>query len=57
MAIPINPVPILSGALADDFVKQADEQESNPTRPLSEKQEELIRKVIKQMNEFKFPWE
>lgn len=57
MAIPIKAVPILSGEIADDFVRKAEEHEKNPAPRLSPEQEERIAKVMKQMREFKFPWE
>ena len=57
MAIPIKAVPILSGEIADDFVRMAEEREKNPAPALSREQEERIAKVMKQMREFKFPWE
>ncbi|MDE6079015.1 MAG: hypothetical protein K2G35_03020 [Duncaniella sp.] len=57
MAIPIKAVPILSGEIADNFVKKAEEREKHPTPKLSPEQEERIAKVMKQMRDFKFPWE
>ncbi len=57
MAIPIKAVPILSGEIADDFVRKAEEREKNPAPGLSQEQEERIAKVMRQMREFKFPWE
>ena len=57
MAIPIKAVPILSGEIADDFVRKAEEREKNPAPGLSQEQEERIAKVMRQLREFKFPWE
>lgn len=57
MAIPIKTVPILSGKIADDFIRKAEERERNPTPGLSPEQEERIARVMKQMHEFRFPWE
>ncbi|MDE6651881.1 MAG: hypothetical protein K2K08_05685 [Paramuribaculum sp.] len=57
MAIPIKAVPILSGKIADDFVRRAEEREKSPAPGLSQEREERIAKVMKQMREFKFPWE
>ena len=57
MAIPIKAVPILSGKIAEDFVHEAEEREKNPTPGLSVEQEERVAKVMRQMREFKFPWE
>ena len=50
-------MPILSGEIADDFVRKAEEREKNPTPGLSQEQEERIARVMRQMREFKFPWE
>ncbi|MBD5313593.1 MAG: hypothetical protein HDS06_05160 [Bacteroides sp.] len=57
MAIPIKAVPILSGDIADDFVQQAEKREKHPAPKLSDEREERIAKVMRQMREFKFPWE
>lgn len=57
MTIPIKAVPILSGEIADDFVRKAEEREKNPTPGLTQEQEERIARVMRQMREFKFPWE
>lgn len=57
MAIPIKAVPILSGEIADDFVRKAEEREKHPAPGLSPEREARIAKVMKQMREFKFPWE
>lgn len=57
MTIPIKAVPILSGEIADDFVRKAEEREKNPTPELTQEQEERIARVMRQMREFKFPWE
>lgn len=57
MAIPIKSIPILTGEISDDFIRRAEEREKNPAPALSQEQEERIAKVMKQMREFKFPWE
>lgn len=57
MAIPIKAVPILSGEIADEFVRNAQEREKHPSARLSIEQEERISRVMRQMREFKFPWE
>lgn len=57
MAIPIKAVPILSGPIADEFVLRAEEREQHPAPALSEEQERRVAKVMRQMREFKFPWE
>lgn len=57
MAIPIKAVPILSGEIAADFIKKAEEREKHPSSTLSAEQEERIARVMRQMREFKCPWE
>lgn len=57
MAIPIKAVPILSGEIAEDFVRKAEEREQNPAPGLSSEREERISRVMSQMREFKFPWQ
>lgn len=57
MATPIKAVPILSGKIADDFVRKAEQREKHPASQLSAEQEARIAKVMRQMQEFKFPWE
>ena len=57
MAIPIKAVPILSREIADDFVRKAEEREKNPAPALSQEREERVAKVMRQMRDFKFPWE
>ena len=57
MAIPIKAVPILSGEIAADFVSGAEAHEKSPAPALSMEREERVARVMKQMREFKFPWE
>lgn len=57
MAIPIKAVPVLSGEIAEDFVRKAEEREKHPAPGLSAEQEERVVKVMRQMREFRFPWE
>ncbi len=57
MAIPIKAVPILSGKIAEDFIRKAEEREKHPAPRLSPDREERVAKVMRQMREFKFPWE
>lgn len=57
MAIPIKSVPILTGEIAEDFERKAQEREQHPAPGLSQEQEERIAMIMKQMREFKFPWE
>lgn len=57
MAIPIKAVPILSGEIAEDFVREAEKREKHPAPALTAEREERIARVMRQMREFKFPWE
>lgn len=56
MAIPIKAVPILTGSLADDFVRQAEENERKPRRVLSAEQEERIAEIMRRSREFVPSW-
>jgi len=56
MAISIKAVPILTGALADDFVRQAEENERKPRRVLSAEQEEKIAEIMRRSREFVPSW-
>lgn len=56
MATPIKAVPILSGEIADDFVRQADKRASSPSPALSPEQENRVSNIMRQLREFKFPW-
>ena len=53
MATPIKAVPILTGALADDFVRQAEE---NERKPLSEEDEKRIAEIMRRSREFVPSW-
>lgn len=57
MATPIKQVPIFSGELAEAFVREAEENEKLPRCRLSPEREERVRKVMKQLHEFRFPWD
>ena len=56
MATPIKAVPILTGTLADDFVRQAEENERKPRRVLSEEDEKKIPDIIRRSREFVPSW-
>lgn len=56
MATPIKAVPILTGTLADDFVRQAEENERKPHRVLSEEDEKRISDIIRRSREFVPSW-
>lgn len=57
MATPIKQVPILTGEMADAFVREAEENEKLPRFRLSPEREARIRKVMQQLQDFKFPWD
>lgn len=57
MATPIKQVPILTGELAEAFVREAEENEKQPRFTLSAEREERIRQVMRQLHEFRFPWD
>mgnify|MGYP001302588178 FL=1 len=56
MATPIKAVPILSGTLANDFVRQAEENERKPRRVLSEEDEKRIAEIMRRSREFVPSW-
>lgn len=56
MATPIKAVPILSGTLADDFVRQAEENERKPRRNLSKEKEQKIADIMRRSREFVPSW-
>lgn len=56
MATPIKAVPSLSGTLADDFVRQAEENECKPRRILSEEREKKIADIMRRSHEFVPSW-
>ncbi|MCM1517718.1 MAG: hypothetical protein NC117_03675 [Pseudoflavonifractor sp.] len=57
MATPIKQVPILTGKLAEAFVREAEENEKLPRFRLPHEREERVRKVMRQLQEFRFPWD
>lgn len=56
MATPIKAVPILTGSLADNFVRQAEKNERKPHRTLSEEQEKKISEIMRRSREFVPSW-
>lgn len=52
MATPIKAVPILTGSIADDFVRNAEENERKPRRVLSEEREKKIAEILRRSREF-----
>lgn len=57
MATPIKQVPILTGELAAAFVREADENEKMPRHHISSEDEAWVKRIAKQLHEFKFPWD
>ena len=57
MAIPIKQVPILTGKIADEFVRQAEEREREPHRIITEQQRQMVKEMMRSLHEFKFPWD
>ena len=56
MAIPIKQVPILTGEIAEDFVRQAEENEKLPRFRLSQEREERVKRMLRQIDEFIPSW-
>ena len=56
MATPIKSVPILSGDIAMDFVREADERLDAPRNYLTPEQEENVREIVSQLNNYKPSW-
>lgn len=57
MAIPIKAVPILSGEVADEFVRRAEENERKPRKRLSAEREKKIAEIMRRSREYVFPWD
>lgn len=56
MTAPIKALPILTGTLADDFVRRAEENERKPRRILSEEREKKIAEIMRRSREFVPSW-
>lgn len=56
MAIPIKQVPILSGPIAEEFIREAEENEKLPRHRLSSEDEATIRRVMRRMENFVPSW-
>lgn len=56
MATPIKAVPILTGEIADEFIRQAEENELNPRRISTPKQRAVVREMERQLREFVPSW-
>lgn len=57
MATPIKQVPILTGEIAEEFVREAEENEKLPRISLSPERVARVKKIVSQLTEFKFPWD
>lgn len=56
MATPIKAVPVLTGQLAEDFIRRADERERNPRHVVSEEKERRIAEIMRRSREFVPSW-
>lgn len=56
MATPIKAVPILSGEIAEEFIRKAEENERKPRHELSEVQKRSIQQIVRQMQEYVPSW-
>ncbi len=56
MATPIKAVPILTGEIAEDFIRFADERERKPRRTVSEDKEKRIAEIMRRSREFVPSW-
>lgn len=56
MATPIKAVPILSGELAEEFVRRAEENELKPRRNSTPEQRAVVREMERQLREFVPSW-
>ena len=57
MAIPIKQVPILSGQIAEEFMRTAEENELRPRRQLTISQDSRIQRIMKELRENNLPWD
>ena len=56
MATPIKQVPILTGELAEAFVREAEANERKPHGKLPPEREAAIRRVMREMEDFVPSW-
>jgi hypothetical protein len=56
MATPIKSVPILSGEIADEFVRLAEEKERKSKREISPESSSIVREMERQLREFVSTW-
>lgn len=57
MATPIKQVPILTGKIAEAFEREAEENEKLPRHQLSADDEAWVKRIARQLQDFRFPWE
>ena len=56
MATPIKAVPILSGEIAEDFIRKAEVQEHKPRRTSTAEQRAVVREMERQLREYIPSW-
>lgn len=56
MATPIKAVPILSGKIADEFVRQAEENECKPRRRPNPARQAMVAEILRRSKEFVPSW-
>lgn len=56
MATPIKAVPILTGDIAYEFIRQAENNELGPRRKSTSKQRAIVREMERQLKEFVPSW-
>lgn len=56
MATPIKSVPILTGTIAADFIRQAEDNEAKPRRILSKERENRIAEIMRRSHEYVPSW-
>lgn len=56
MAIPIKAVPILTGEIAEEFVREAEENEFKPHRATTPEQRAVVLEMERQLREFVPSW-
>lgn len=57
MATPIKQVPILTGEIAEEFIRRAEERERRyHARRLNPEDEAMVRRVIRRMEDFVPSW-
>lgn len=57
MATPIKQVPILTGKLAEEFDREADENAKLPRHELTPERAEYVKRMLRQIDNYRFPWD